>query len=141
MANWYGASRSNYIRVKNVDAALAALEPLGTDTRRHPTKADYICITGNDDDGSFNTIDHETDQDLEWSEWAKEHLVEGQVLVLVSSGAEKLRYVTGWAAAFDWRGQEVWVDVHRTLWDLMCEKFGVKPDEVADPSYTETYPK
>ena len=64
------------------------------------------------------------------------HLVEGQVLVLVSAGAAKLRYISAWAEAYTWKGEVVTVDLLTSLFSRLQSELGIAPSEVADPSYT-----
>lgn len=135
MANWYGTSRSNYVRVKDVEQAVAALEPFSNEVHRHPTETDAIMISGNDDDGSFNNV--ATDEDgadfeLDWGAWARDHLKQGQILVLISVGAEKLRYVSGWAEAYNDKGDYVCVNLLRALDEEIAKAFSAP---YADPSY------
>lgn len=132
MANWYGTSRSNYVRVKDVDAALASLEPYN-DARKHPTHPDFIMISG-EDDGAFNTLNYEDDTELDWSEWAKEHLCEGQVLILMEAGAEKLRYVSGWAAAYSWTGESLTISLE-DIYKRIQDEWALDMSQVADCSY------
>lgn len=137
MSNWYGTSRSNYVRVKDVEQALAALEPFSNNIHRHPTETDAIMISGDDDTGDFSTqtLDDDGDEmDLDWGAWAREHLKQGQILVLISAGAEKLRYVSAWAEAYNDKGDYVCVDLARAIDERIADVFGAP---YADPQYQE----
>jgi hypothetical protein len=81
-------------------------------------------------------VDENTGEDvyLNLAEWASTHLVEGQVLVLVSAGAEKLRYISAWAEAYTWKGEVISVNLLDALFRKIYEKLGTSV-EVADPSY------
>ena len=96
-------------------------------------------LAGCDGDGTFNfSYTDGDDVHLNLTEWCKENLAEGQVLVLVSAGAEKLRYVSAWAEAFTWKGEVISVDLLDVLFSKIYEKLGTSV-EVADPSYTNLY--
>ena len=140
MADFYATSRSNYVLVKDVDAAIEALKNFDIPIYRHPKNANAIMLTGCDGDGTFNSSyeDGEAFEDvhLNLAEWASTHLVEGQVLVLVSAGAAKLRYISAWAEAYTWKGEVVTVDLLTSLFSRLQSELGIAPSEVADPSYT-----
>lgn len=53
-------------------------------------------------------------------------LVEGEIVVMMEAGAEKLRYITGEALAFDHTGEVVQVSL-RDIYKLAKEKFGKDP--------------
>lgn len=76
--------------------------------------------------------------ELDIAEWCKNNLCEGQVLVLVEVGAEKLRYLTGWSSAYTWDGRHLTVSLDSTLRKLIAEQWGFDPETIAPPTYTET---
>ena len=127
MANFYGTSRSNFVRVKDIDAAIKDLEPFGNQVHRHPSESDALMVSGNDDDGSINTYGYDKDGEdvqLEWSEWCAEHLKEGQIMVFMPAGAEKLRYVSAWAEAYNHEGKCVSVNPDTAIDKLIEQEFG-----------------
>lgn len=139
MADFYATSRSNYVLVKDVTAAIEALKDFDIPIHRHPKNANAIMLAGCDDNGTFNSSYVDEDGDdiyLDLAEWTSTHLVEGQVLVLVSAGAEKLRYISAWAEAYTWKGEVVTVDLLTSLFSRLQSELGIAPSEVADPSYT-----
>lgn len=100
MANWYGVARSNRFKVKDVDAFkedLSGLELditvenglilLFSDTEYGSWPSGYFC----DEEDDFLMIDLEG--------IIQEHIVDGEVAILMEVGNEKLRYVTGTAVA------------------------------------------
>lgn len=52
-----------------------------------------------------------------------EHLQDDSVAVLMEAGAEKLRYVAGWAAAVNAKGEVVEIGLH-AIYDMAKQKFG-----------------
>lgn len=139
MANFNGTARSNYVKVKDVAAATAALEPFGNEIHKHPDNADYIAIFGGCyDTGIFLTTMEDDDGDdieLDFAAWAQEHLAPGQVLVLMTAGAEKQRYVSAWAEAHTWDGRSVAVRLDTELDNLIRSVLGLDPDSVAPATY------
>ena len=142
MADFYATSRSNFVIVKDVQAAIESLKDYGIPIHRHPTNSNAIMLAGRNCNGTFSlSYMDESGEDihLDLADWAATHLQQGQVLVLVSAGAEKLRYVSAWAEAYTWKGETTYVDLIETLFSKMYEKFDIDAIEVADPSYTNLY--
>ena len=142
MADFLATSRSNYVIVKNVDAAIKSLKPYGIPIHHHhPTNKNAIMLAGCRANGTFNSsyLGESEENYVNLAEWSATHLVEGQVLVLVSAGAEKLRYISAWAEAYTWKGEVITVDLLDTLFSKICENLDIDAIEVADPSYTCLY--
>ena len=142
MADFFATSRSNYVLVKDVTAAIEALKGFDIPIHRHPKNANAIMLAGCHANGTFSSsyVDESGDEiHLDLAEWASTHLVEGQVIVLVSAGAEKLRYISAWAEAYTWKGEVVTVDLLTSLFSRLQSELGIAPSEVADPSYLNLY--
>ncbi len=142
MADFYATSRSNFVLVKDVTAAIDSLKHYNIPIHRHPANKNAIMLAGGDYNGMFNPsyVDESGDEiHLDLAEWASSHLQQGQVLVLVSAGAEKLRYISAWAKAYTWKGEVVTVDLLTSLFSKLQSDLGIAPSEVADPSYTCLY--
>ncbi len=142
MADFLATSRSNFVIVKDVQAALDSLKPYDIPIHRHPTNKNAIMLAGCEGDGTFSLsyVDESGEVIyLDLAEWCKEHLQQGQVLVLVSAGAEKLHYISAWAEAYTWKGV-VTVDLLMSLFSRLQSELGIATSEVADPSYTNLKP-
>ena len=142
MADFLATSRSNFVIVKDVQAAIESLKPYDIPIHYHPTNSYAIMLAGCDDNGTFNSsyVDEDGDEiHLDLAEWASSHLQQDQVLVLVSAGAEKLHYISAWAEAYTWKGEVVTVDLLDVLFKKIYEKLDIDAIEVADPSYTCLY--
>lgn len=142
MANWHGASRTNYVRIKEEQALREALAPWEIRIHRHPTRSDFFMFEGDGEDGDFpsSRSDDEDDEDNEidfsFEELIVPHLAEGQVLLTQVIGREKLCYLTGYAKAYAWDGRVVSIntsDIHK----LAAETFGVDPKSIAHPTYQD----
>lgn len=108
MADWYGTARSNYFRVKDPDAFLQWAERHELGVFKSEERAELFAIhAGDTDKGSWPSYDMETDTEFDLLAELAEHLVKGQIAVLMEAGAEKLRYVTGVAVAVNHKGRVV----------------------------------
>lgn len=127
MANWYGTARSNYFKVKDAEAfkvwaaQFDAIE-LWDDERGFGL--------GDTDEGYWpsSVYNDETgeDRDIDFVHELSEHLTEDSVAVLMSAGAEKLRYITGYAVAVNHKGELVEVSLD-DIYELATAKFGITP--------------
>jgi hypothetical protein len=113
MANWYGSARSNYVRVKNRETFLAWVQTLPGVEFAEKDDA-FALLVGRDSDGGgwppsrfTGDLDEEIDLALEIAP----HLAPGEIFVYCECGAEKLRYLTGWATAVNAAGETLHVSI------------------------------
>lgn len=145
MANFYGTARSNYFQVKNPEAfkawvtmvpGLGLWETTQADLQAAETEEEkqrLACVFGiySDDAGSgwwpymVENADGEF-QEFDLVDSLAPHLADGQVAVLMESGAEKLRYLCGNAVAFDNTGNVVQVNLD-DIYAKAFDAFGVQP--------------
>ncbi len=152
MANYYGSARTNYFKVKDMEAFDTALEnvPDITVVRENipPYNTDGIVPEGfeyggvgilvsDGDCGGFPsfTYDDETgeDSELDLGELIAEHLADGEVAILMECGAEKLRYVVGWAEAINNKGERKFIQLG-DIYDL-AEELTDKPENITKAEY------
>lgn len=102
MANWYGTSRSNYFKVKDNDAFVEALNLTGIEHTFSKDDNTFMVQGGDEGYWPASYFDEDADDDIEFDiiQVIQAHLADDEVCVLMSAGAEKLRYVTGDAQAF-----------------------------------------
>jgi len=132
MANWYGTSRSNYFRVKDVNAFKKDVEALGLQVfNDEPSDLYAVAADELGDDGSwpsYHPDDENFENELDFISFLAGHLADGEVCVLLTAGAEKLCYITGHAQAFtNVPGQ---TPVYVSLSDIYAkafEAFGIHP--------------
>lgn len=135
MANWTGAARSNYVHITDMGGLLKSLESLPISI--HSGKDGTCCFSSEElDSGGWPSFyidaddsgeDHETEFTFETH--IMPYVQEGDVLVAMEVGNEKLRYLTGFATAFCRRGSEV-ETVSVNLDDIYTKAnsaFGVQP--------------
>jgi hypothetical protein len=129
MANWYGQARSNYFKVKDIEAFKEALSPVEIEVSYSPEN-DNCMIMSTDEYGGWPSQYYDEDKDdsvdFELTTIVAQHLVEGQVCVLIETGAEKLRYLSGHSVAFDHSGETVYVSLD-DIYAKAEEKFGITP--------------
>jgi hypothetical protein len=126
VANYYGQSRTNYFLVKDAEAFKAEMmnyevtvieQNIGGETH-------YGILDADADGGGlqWSQLNEENDDydDLVWEDIIGKHLRDGEVCVLVETGAEKYRYLNGWAIAFNNKGETRRVDT-TDIYDLAKE--------------------
>ena len=122
MANYIGAARSNYFEVKDEATFLEWVEKLpGVVVREQGVAPDKTCPTRytllvDDADGGGwpawrYSDDDSDDEELDLAAELSEHLRPGCVAVLEETGAEKLRYLVGYATAVNHLGEKITVSI------------------------------
>lgn len=112
MANWYGFGRSNYFRVRDVEAFKNAVDDLDVEVITDEVKNDagqvevlFGLLARDSNSGGWPSSrwDEEAEDwvDIDVAEIVAEHLADGEVAIFQEVGAEKLRYVTGRATAIN----------------------------------------
>jgi hypothetical protein len=106
MANYYCASRTNYFRVKDETAFRAWAKRRDLQIRDDNTKyPGHFALSPDDgNDGAFPNYDAERDEEIDFIAELAEHLAADSVAVMLETGAEKLRYLLGYAVAVNAQG-------------------------------------
>lgn len=136
MANWYGAARTNYFPVRDVEAfkvwaATASLRPHQSDT------TELWCLLSDDEYGGWPTQIWDEDagdgRDFDIVAELAVHVVGGWPVILMESGAEKLRHVTGSATAFRVTNGEIECEqlVLDDIHDIAEQRWGIAPTRCA----------
>jgi hypothetical protein len=114
MANWVGSARTNYFDVKDVVEFMAALEPFEVEVHVSD-EGGLLCLLARGENGDFPTsrFDEESEDyvDVDLPALVAEHLTDDSIAVFQEVGAEKLRYLTGWAVAVNAAGDRVEVNI------------------------------
>lgn len=141
MTNWYGAARSNYFEVKDAEAFKQWVD--NTPSLGYWQNGDSFAIysdcpdSGGWPSGRYERVEEVDDDDFT-EDWVdidlpdelSKHLTEGQVAVLMEAGAEKLRFISGWAVAVNHEGKTVMVSLSN-IYDLAEKAFGVTPTDAS----------
>lgn len=110
MANYYASCRTNYFKVKDPEAFKAVMDLVpGIEVHQ---QEDVFCLLGNNDDGGgWPSAYHPSDDpdadlvELDLPTLVATHLADDQVAVFLEVGAEKLRYLVGYALAINNAGE------------------------------------
>ena len=126
MANYYGQSRTNYFLVKDAEAFKAEMANYEVNVIEQQMHGEtgYGILDADSDGGGlqWSQFNEETEDydDLAWEDIIGKHLKDGSVCVLMETGAEKYRYLTGWAVAFNNKGESRRVNL-TDIYDLAKE--------------------
>jgi hypothetical protein len=138
MANYFASARTNYFSVKDVAAFRDALKDLPVEIcvgHGEASNLSRVCVLCRDEDGAgwpTQRYDDEADDyvEIDLVDLIAPHLVEGEVAVMMEAGAEKLRYIVGYAVAFDSTGESIQLSLS-DIYAIAREKFGVQPTEAS----------
>lgn len=125
MANYYGTARTNYFRVKDVAAFEAWVEKHHLDVNwdSRPGRQGLVAVFGDGDEGgTFNLLNDAEDDSLDIADEIAAHLADDSIAVIMEAGAEKMRYITGWAVAINSKGERVQISLD-DIYDMAATKF------------------
>ena len=116
MANYYGAARSNYVRVKDEVGLRLALAGFDIDIAPMGDTPTTVCFLSRGDGGWPSTAYVEDGDEIEFDPSVQilPYLEPDQVLIMMESGSEKLRYLVGAASAYHTDGRQL----HMRLSDI-----------------------
>ena len=125
MANWYGTTRSNYFKVKDDDAFSTFMEDW--DEMNIELTTDGWLLTGGDDNGGLQEWREDDDgKEYYFLKDFSRHLADGEIAIIMSAGAEKLRYVTGRSIAITNANKPIVIDID-DIYKKAKKKFGSGP--------------
>jgi hypothetical protein len=125
MATYFSTARTNYFRVKDVDAFNKWIEQFsGLETIVQEAQGTVGILfddgvpnerweTEKDADGN----EHDVDVEVDFMEELALHLADNEVAILQESGAEKLRYVNGYSIAVNNKGERREISINN-IYDL-----------------------
>lgn len=102
MASYTAAARSNYFRVRDPKAFRRWCDRLNLDIIQPDEDGPepFFAITLSDDDtGCWPSFHPDTDEEIDIHQELAPHLDPRDVAILMQSGHEKLRFITGFATA------------------------------------------
>jgi hypothetical protein len=137
MANYYGVARTNYFAVKSAEDFTAEManypvEIITTEDKDGVTL--YGLMDQNSDGGGWDwsyvaELEDEdgeiieTDLEIDWVEVFARHLADGWVAILMETGAEKYRYLSGYALAVNSKGESREINLSRDI-DKLAHELG-----------------
>lgn len=138
MANYCGSARSNYFKVKDVEAFkawAATISSIGVWEKGEMFAIYSDCPDGggwpSSKWGKVANEDGEVSEDfvdLDLSAELAEHLTEDSIAVLMETGHEKLRYLVGHAIAVNHKGEYESLNID-SIYELAEKRFGIKPTQ------------
>lgn len=147
MSNFNGTARSNYFRVKDegaFEAAMAALPDINVWTKETDGVLRYAIGSDDADTGCWPSFMHaesvgepggdeveQEDREIFMPDEIAPHLADGEVCVLMEAGAEKMRYINGYALAFDNTDRPVVRVSLDDIYEKAKEAFGVEPTDAS----------
>lgn len=110
MANYYESARTNYFLVKDIEAfknELEVFKALKVVESKQDNK-DYVCLLNENENGfPMDVYDDILGEyvEIDWETIFAKHLQDDSVAIIMGAGAEKLRYIHGYAIAFNNKGE------------------------------------
>lgn len=109
MANYYESARSNYFLVNDVEKFKEVIDTInGLEIVSKPDDEGntLVALLGDEEFWPSTLVTDDLDEiEIEWEDIFKEHLADNWVAIFMGAGAEKLRYVNGWAVAYNNNGE------------------------------------
>lgn len=136
MANYYETARTNYFRVKDEAAFRAFMDTVpGSEVHGSSTKPGMFCVLFTEDGVSSSRFNEETEDwdEFDFMEELAPHLADKSIAVLEATGAEKLRYVCGYAVAINNKGERISININE-IYKLATEEFG-SDTEITEACY------
>ena len=134
MANYESTFRSNYFKVKDPEAFQALMNKRNLDWREKKSEdgtSFYVFFDQGYGGGGMPFYDDDLDENFDFLQEVAEHLQKGEVCVTMEAGAEKLRYVGGYANAVNSKGEQLHISLE-DIYDLVEKTWGIK---TTDASY------
>ena len=117
MTNYYATGRTNYFAVKDAEAFKAEIDALNSGLEVVSQERDgkkLVALLSENEFGfvwnAYNKEDSD-DYEIDWSAIFNRHLEDDWVAIIMETGAEGLRYVSGIALAFNNKGETIAVDL------------------------------
>jgi predicted secreted hydrolase len=122
--NYTGIGRTNYVRLKDEDAFMKAIEPYPVSVIRD--EQGRVGLRDESEDGAgFSWLRWDDDEDYSDTDpvdLIAPHLADGEVMLIMESGNEGYRYVIGYAIAFNNKGE--YRTVHLTDIHALARELG-----------------
>ena len=146
MSSFNGAARTNFFKVEDLRGFEEALEPFDIKIVPHSDIGGFFYLYPETEDHSwpsYTTIENEDGEEEEVEFSFEEHVMpfvhEGVVVVAMTVGAEKLRYLSGYAFAFVRKGEEVLREQISLsdIYERAAKKFEVPEGVISECRYSD----
>lgn len=132
MSNWNGSARSNYFKVKDPEAFKKWLDDINCVLIQKDGLSGFY--SDDPDTGSFPSQRYDEKEgdhvDINLTSELSDHLADGEVAVLMEAGAEKIRYISGYATAVASDGRTVYVRLS-DIYEKAKAAFDVMPTDAS----------
>ena len=142
MANYYCAARSNYFKIgrpKDFMEWISNIPDVVFETKEKQTNdpKDLVGMVyaDNTDGAGWPTYRYDTETDeeeeIDFFFELSQFLAPGEVAVFMETGAEKLRYLTGYACAVNDKGQYLDVNIN-DIYQKIADEWGIQEISTAE---------
>lgn len=123
--NYVMQCRSNYFRVRNTKRFLRWCSFFGLEhwSWIDPANSKPFYAIANDNGDGWPSSHPETNDEVDFAAELRHHLDPRDIAILFQTGAEGLRFITGYAEAIHADGRSVGVGLH-SIYDLARQTFG-----------------
>jgi len=116
MANYYSQGRTNYFQVKDGQKFEEIINSLGEGVSPSmeliKDERGYCLLFEEGIPTYFYNEENNEEYEVDLETIIKENLADGSVCVMMEVGAEKLRYLSGYAVAFNNKGEKKVIDLN-----------------------------
>lgn len=140
MANWYGTARSNWFRVKDEPGFRAWVKKWDlylAEREDNGVKTFALFRPENSDTGGWPSWSEDEDGDEIEFDMAADLpplLADGEIVIKMECGAEKLRYITGSAEAIHADGRSCFI-LLSDIYERAAKEFGVPIESINEAAY------
>lgn len=145
MADWNGFARTNFFPVVDIEGLKASLKPFDGDLfiEEHDKNKGHFSLEGAGQYGGFPTSildDDSKEISFDFAEHVMPFVRENFVVITMESGAEKLRYITGYSEAYVRKGSvvEQTILTLQDIYEKAAETFGVAKESIVECAYDYT---
>lgn len=127
--NYCETWRTNYFRVKDSVAFEKWVDTLPNVQTFVEHNTDLVALADDGSESGMPSFAYDKDGDDCGVDFVRElstHLMDGEVALIMASGHEGLRYVSGYAVAVDSRGNSACIELN-DIYRLAEEKLGKRP--------------
>jgi hypothetical protein len=127
MANYYGQARTNYFQVKDLNAWRQELTGYPVELIEQKLDDGTIKVgfmDANEDGGGLDwqLYDEEGNEiEIDWTDILARHLADNEVAIIMETGAEKYRYMSGWALAVNNKKETREISLAKDIYTLAQE--------------------
>lgn len=113
MANYIGTARTNYFRVKDIEAFKKSVKDYEVIVINEDDKVGLLDNSWNGDFEYylFNETTDEYDEDTDLVKLVSKHLQDEEVAIFMSAGAEKQVYISGYSIAVNNKNEQRRIDL------------------------------